>query len=356
MEAMGLAALAMQFLSSAASGAGSSIAMEVSRVVRDRLNGTTEGSAAISRLDSEPDNTENNQAVQRLIADQAREDPTFSEQLGRLVNAAQQSPAASQVTQINHGSAAKGGSLINFLVQGGMSGGTIRIGSMRASATPGLRAVLLVAVVGLIILLVLGIYGMAQLAGGIPDAKNAPTPQSMQDSSHEPVDDSGLDAKLASKERLKRALLGKRDMPEGWVEDAPKQVVNEEKPILSQAWVAYRSPDRGDLVTVNIWPMWDAASAVKYLAELKELFGNRVGSPEVGVESSAMEKHWDGGFGYSVLFRSDSVVVLVAFQGEGSREVYEKASFAVSRAVLKRINEARISANPTTGISSLPVD
>lgn len=357
METFSVTALAMQFLTGAASGAGTSVASEVCTRIRNRLAASEGGTEALDQLEADPNSPDRGQAVREYIDAALREDPAFAEQLRRLIENSN-SHMSPQITQINHGKATNGGSLINFLVQGDVHGGTIQVGPISAPATSSTRRGILIALAILIILTGLGIYGSVQL---ISDKPGGDTATSGKPGGHPAASSSSggptvapndpertPDPRLADRENALRVLPALSDLPNNWSEDTGKSLeAPEGKEQLYKASVAFRSPDRGDRLLIGLMPMADESEARKLFDDLKPKFGpTYVDVPRIGDETFAKYNNEGPEKDLCLLYKSGSVLVNICMVGVGEKGEYKADAVDSAQMLFSRESDVRNGASP----------
>jgi outer membrane protein assembly factor BamB len=160
MEPGNLADVAVQIMSTLATGATTSIGTEsgkeVVRLVRERLGGSEEGRAVLARLDNEPQLQEAQQEVRTLLTDEISGNAGFARQL----------EAAVLPPTVHAGRDA----LLNTLtIHHSKVSGTINIGPLTIHKTRGSYIVLAVAAVAVALLLVLGSIGTVNIINNFND-------------------------------------------------------------------------------------------------------------------------------------------------------------------------------------------
>ncbi|MFD9339481.1 hypothetical protein ACFWBF_34610 [Streptomyces sp. NPDC060028] len=357
MEPTGLAALGMQFVTGMASAAGSAAATEVSGLVRNRLSSSQDGDAALAALDEDPAADERQAAVESVLAAALDDDREFALRLTRAVLAATAaSPSqvpSGPVTQINHGSASGGASLINFLVHGDVKGGTIQVGPVSAPATPGTRRALLAMAVVLLLIVGLGVYGATQMTGGQPSAP------AVEGAKGQPADPP--DRRLASEDAVMGVLPDLGDLPTGWTADRPKKTLDRSKDLpdeLRLGEVQYLSPGGGDSVLFTVTSHSDEDAAqheVDYMQRhwTEKLGGSVVNLPQIGSGSAAVRTRKDDVVNLFVIFKSGPVTGLIRFAGRQPSSTYENAVGNAVQPLLERIKQAQRGDRPTARLTTL---
>ncbi|QZY20204.1 hypothetical protein [Streptomyces decoyicus] len=163
-EAENLSAVAMQFLTAAATGTGTGLGDGVANLIRERLGESPTGVGALERFERSPEDPQAADEVSELVGEAITANPAFAERLERA-------SITARATAQGTGNTVHG-NLSAVSISGRMKG-NITIGPVTMSDTPKTRAALVGAGLVMVALLALGAYGGVRMLEDSSPDKNS---------------------------------------------------------------------------------------------------------------------------------------------------------------------------------------
>ncbi|WP_369202285.1 hypothetical protein [Streptomyces sp. PU-14G] len=280
METADLASIVMQTISGLATGAGSSVGTaageEVSRLVRDRLGGSSEGRAALLGFDQEPGSPEAESEVRTVLTRALADDPDFAARLG----------AAVTHTALHAG---KDMTVQTVNVSSSTVKGTINIGPLTLTKSRGAYLSLIATVIVLALLLAFGVYGTVRTIR----VENAPSTRST-DASTDPASENGAKLEpIRTRSTAKAALPDSSALPSGWTAAEPTVLgaENPDDPPL-EAGIELEGPDYGITLVMEFYESATSASKTLNSSDLLsswdiDQFSESLAMPKAGDDSMA---------------------------------------------------------------------
>ncbi|QUW93717.1 hypothetical protein [Streptomyces sp. V17-9] len=348
MDANDLASIVTQMISglatSVGSGVGTAAGEEVSRLVRERLGGSEEGRTALARLDEEPGSGEAQTQLRTVLARSLAGDPDF---------AARVEGAASRNT-LHSG---RDMTVQTVSVSGSTVKGTINIGPLTITKSPGGYLALGAAVVVLALLLAFGTYGTVRVITleDSPDTRptgSTTTPNAGSGPRLEPV---------TTKNAVKAAMPDQSALPAGWSAAGEPDVVTASEagypvdpggPALSGG-TELRGPDYGISLEMEFFET--AASAAKKFNRSDILVGWEIDQhseslemPKTGDESLAFIDYTpsDHVTGMVTAARIGTVVCQLASWDTAKPADHAAEVFAFTRMCVQRAEQAQQGRTP----------
>ncbi|WP_424851971.1 hypothetical protein [Streptomyces sp. SAI-170] len=377
MEASELTAWVVTLLTQASNGAagaiGGAAGAEASRLVRDRLQASPEGRAALDPENGAAGETE------RQVTAVLDADPDLARRLEHLRELAQRQPsvapyAGRDINQAHIGDRAKN----NTIAFGPL---TLR----KDQLTPTTVTALLLAVA---LVLGLAVYGLVQAAGGgdrdasregasagviggaYGDGSDVPLTGGEAGAEGGGGGGGGRAAPVTDLELAKGILPDLQSMPAGWslAEEAETQEVTSDNcsgdcgGLLSEGDVTYAVPDGSDRADIKVEAYETVDAAVKG-------YEDRVGSvgsgddvasmslEQIGDESTAFSQQEYTGSEYTyamaTVVRAGTVVIRVTYGG-GYDELNSAVLSGIARAVAERAGQAQNGDQPSAAFAEAP--
>ncbi|MFD6473111.1 hypothetical protein ACFWEH_06350 [Streptomyces anulatus] len=210
--------IVMQMASGAAATAGTEMGQTISTMVRDRLEGTDRGSAALRAAEERPDDPEAVDELRTLLQAEVDADQGFAERLAAALTAL----ADADLTRTTTGSITLQGSTVR-------GRNTFALGPVTFNNTRNVRLSLVAGALVFVALAVLGVYGGRQLIVADDSAHSptgTPSKQADPSSADLPGDTTKTTPETASPtptvppwdiSEIEESILDSSDVPEYWV-------------------------------------------------------------------------------------------------------------------------------------------
>ncbi|MEU5715069.1 hypothetical protein AB0G71_04650 [Streptomyces sp. NPDC020403] len=349
MEAADLASMVMQMISGlatgAGTGAGAAAGEEVSRLVRDRLGGSREGRAALAQLDQEQGSPEAEDQVRTVLTRALADDPVYAARL---------EAAATQRTL----HAGRDMTVQTVSVSGSTVKGTINIGPLTISKSPGAYLALVFAVIVLAVLLVLGTYGTVQVITTDDSPATRPThPTTGQDAGKGPEPQP-----VTSRDVAQAVMPDRSALPAGWSTAGEPDISVEGEPLQPGDPPLYAGTELigpGFGVTLAMDFFESTASASKKFNRYDILAGWEIDQhsesltmPKIGDDRMAFIDRTPSGHvaGMVAAARIGTITCQLAVTDTADPAAHADEVFALTRMCVRRAEQGQQGKTPDAGV------